>query len=467
MSRFLYRGVLAALAYVFLLDGYVRLSTGNADLTLLRDVVPSVLVLVGLAGLATTPHRIPRPPMVGFVCLFIGLVLVQIANPYAISPEEALAATRQHLEFVPLFFLGFAVMNTVDRLRGVALLIVIAGALNGVVGLAQANLTSEQLANWGPGYARLVTTQTTPAGEKRGARVYVTESGEERLRPPALGGDLGFGGVMGALALPLGLALALGAGRRSDQTLGLVTLPLSLAAVLTSQTRTAVLVAVVAVAAFLTIGAAGRRGGAIVARSVVASACAVLAFSFAFRGSLDLSRLSSIAPSRLLDTFTGERGGSVALLPDYVWQYPLGAGLGSVGPAAGARQASVHAGELSGENLFVFMVVELGVAGLLVVLAMFVAVLRCGVSASRDAPDRKTQLLLSALTAGLGACAVLSLGGAITAAPPTAPFFWLGVGTLARWTHVERPAAVAGLSRRGPALASAAATGRRVTAGAP
>jgi hypothetical protein len=247
------------------------------------------------------------------------------------------------------------------------------------------------------------------------------------LRPPALGATIGFGGVLGDCALPFALALALASRRRSDRVVSAVCLALILAAVLTSQTRAAVVGAVVVAFVFVVLISARRssRAAPAVLLAAVAGAGIVI-------GGVNLGRYSSIAPSKLVSTFGAERGGSISLIPTYAQKYPFGAGLGTAGPGVEAN-ASAHAGKLSGENAYTYLIIELGVPGLIVAIALFAKALHRGTRLVLSPLTAEASLYLASVTAAIAGAAVLSLSGGVTSAPPLSPYIWLGVGVIAAW----------------------------------
>lgn len=426
MNRVLYRGLLAGLAYVFMLDGFVRLSTGSSTLTLVRDLLPWGVALLGLAVLCVQHTRLERGPLFGLVAGFVAIAFVEVLNPDTVSVKLGLEALRQHLEFVPLFFIAFAVLRSEARLHGLALLLVIAAAANGVIGVIQSQLTLDQFASWGAGYRDLITTSSVP-GVVHNVRLSFDAVGHPSLRPPALGGDVGFGGVLGMCAVPFALALILAPRHRTHRWVGIVTLPLVAAAVTSSQTRAAVIGAVLAIVAFLWLSARDRTLVVPVLFAVALGMVAVLL------SGVNLSRYDSITPAQVAGTYGAERGGSLSLIPTYAARYPLGAGLGTAGPA-GTLHASVNAGKLSGENAVTFLTVELGLPGLLCVFALFAVALRRGALLARSRVLGSARLYLAALTSGLVGCSVLWLAGGVTAAPPLAPFIWVAFGVIAAWT---------------------------------
>ena len=441
INRFLYGGILLSLLYVFTLDGVVRLKTNSSNVTLLRDVLPWSLALIGVLYVLARPSPPSlKHPLFGLVALFVVITLVELWNPDTISVRTGFEALRPHLEFVPLFFLGYAVMRTEGRLRGLALVLIIAAAANGVVGLIQSGLSLGQLAAWGPGYHILVDGGVVN-GQLHNPAVYYTATGA-KLRPPALGSDVGFGGAIGVLALPFALALITGNRRRRDRLVGLICLPLIVAAIITSQTRSDVVAGVVVAVIFAVLLAARRRRGAAPLFLLTALGLGILLI-----GGVSLGRYSSITPTKLISTFGAERGGSFTLIPTYAVKYPLGAGLGTAGPGVSAN-SSVHGGKLSGENSFIYLIVELGLPGLLVVLALLAVSLRRATKLALSHLPRETLSYLIALASALYGCAVLTLSGPVTAAPPSSPFIWLAFGVIAAWWSARTSQATDRSSRR-------------------
>jgi O-antigen ligase len=119
-------------------------------------------------------------------------------------------------------------------------------------------------------------------------------------------------------------------------------------------------------------------------------------------------------------------------MPTYLTKYPLGAGIGSVGPATSAIGGSALGRALNGETEFTFLIVETGIPGLLVMLAFVAATLRAGFSL-RLVKDPGLQRCLMALTAVLIALTAAWFTEAVSADSPTSPFLWLAGGCLAYW----------------------------------
>jgi hypothetical protein len=127
-------------------------------------------------------------------------------------------------------------------------------------------------------------------------------------------------------------------------------------------------------------------------------------------------------------------------LTGYLGRFPLGAGLGSGGPAAGQLPAHDRSG-LDAENQFNFLVIELGIPGLLLLLSFNLRLLSLAARRIRAIDDGELRLLLAALTAPLFALLLGWTGGIATTGSAGAAYFWFAAGTLAYWVGGKRPEA--------------------------
>lgn len=418
-DRLAFVGLLVAFLYVMLLDGFVRLRTGGNSVTILRDVAPGALLVFLAAHVAVKRRRWPRVPMQTLVLLWAAVAAVQVANPDALGIGRAALALRPHLEFVTLFFVAAVTLTTRRRLETFLLVLAFGAAANGAVSMYQSTLTPEQLGTWGAGYNRLVT-QTA-------SRTFENSKGVQTLRPPALGGDTGFGGVLGMLALPGALAILI-SGRGLRRIFAGVTIPFAVLGVLTSQTRATVVTAAIAVLAFSLLVNIGRGGRMLVPLGFIAL-LAVLVGNELLSGNVDLERYSTITPTAVAGTFAKERGGALGVIPKYAGRYPFGAGIGSAGPGTTVH-ASANEGKVTGENEFAYLIVETGVPGLIVMLMLFGSTLRRGLRLIKRATGEMHMLLCAGVASLIGAWA-LWLAGPMTAGPPASPFFWAIAGCFA------------------------------------
>jgi O-Antigen ligase len=410
------------LLFLGLVDGALKLQANSELPTIARDLLLYALV-AGMAFRARGPLRLPA--LGGWVVAWTAVILVQLANPDNGTAVHSVASLRQHLEFVPLFFVGFAALRTHGSLQAFFGLLLAVAAINGAVGAYQSSLSPDELSDWGPGYSTLLSGEAPRAAEG--------PQGEQRVRPPGLGSDMGFAGILGATALPGGIALLLTLRRRpwlsALVVLGLVG---AIVGVLTSESRSAVITAVVIVLAMLGLIAVARQAK----RSIIGIclAVAVIGVAVVAVDSYDsdaFHRYKSIAPNQAISTVHESRAGTWASIPDYMEEIPLGAGIGSVGPAAGLWDTREV--EWNAESQFTFLIVEAGMPGLVIFLLFQAALARAVVSGLRRERDPRTAVLLAAVAAPLVGYAVNWLVGVNTTSTPNSAYLWLAAGLISYW----------------------------------
>lgn len=437
--------------YLGLADGFLKLGTGVQAATLVRDFLLYALVLGALARLTVRGGRVTLPPLSGWVIAWVLVVLVQIANPHNGSLLHSFASVRPHAEFVPLFFLGYLVLRSKARIRNFLLLLLLITAINGVVGLVQQNLTPDQLASWGPGYSRAIHGESSVS-----TRTFADEEGNERNRPFALGGDVGFGGTLGYLAVPAALALL---GLQLPPRLRIAVALMGAGVVLavaTSAARTNVIAAVVAALAFAGLTVTSRAGMRAVLGVAVGLLVAYAAISFLSSDSESgsFSRFDTISnPAKALSTAYEYRSGVISEVPDYITEIPFGAGIGSRGPA-GSFGGGGNSKGLNSESEPTYLLIEAGVPGLLVMLGFNLTLMILSVARIRRVADRETRVLLTAVAAPLFAIFATWFTGIATATSPGSPYLWVAAGTLSYWLVGEGRSAVAAPA---PALTKPAA----------
>lgn len=413
--------------YLGVADGYVKLRTGASSVTLVRDVLLYAVVAGILLRASVRTAELETPPLAGWVILIVALVLVQLANPGNASAGKALAGLRPHLEFVPLYFLAFWTVRDVRALRATLAILLGIGAINGVVTYAQSTLTPRQLAAWGPGYEERVLGQGRFAG---GGRAFYDRYGDTRVRPLGLGSDAGFAGQFGVLAVPAGLALLGIASRMRWRVLALVLLALTVVGVVTSQTRAGIVASVVAAVGFGALATVSRRwwtaGLGLVAGGLVAAVTVSLVTSGAPAGAFD--RYGTFTPNQVLRSTREERPTKV--IGEYLARYPLGAGIGKSGPAAGFGGSTTS---LNSETEFTYLTNEIGIPGLLAFLGFHLALVTLVVRRCRRVVDGETRIMLAALGAPLVAMLPLWFVTTTTANTPFSPFIWFTGGVLAFW----------------------------------
>ncbi len=429
-------GILAL--YLGLVDGYLKLSTGSSYATLARDALLYAIIAGAVARLAINRREITLPPLAGWVLAYALIVLVEVLNPGSYPIQHAIAAIRPHLEFVPLFFLGYAVMRDARRLRAMLVLLLICGAANGVVNAVQFNMDPEQLASWGPGYARFVHGGTV-GGDGVAGRTFAAADGTERVRPFGLGGDAGAGGLIAVLALPGAIALIASAWRRPKYAAAAIALSVGVVvAIATSQGRGVVVAGFVMVFAYALLSITSKRLVPTLAGIGVGALLVVVVLSAVGKdsGSVTFARYKSIAPTKLVSTTEENRGGAISVVPTYMSEFPLGHGLGSTGPAQSAGGGTKN--DLSGESEFSFLILDVGIPGLVLLVAFMLRLLLLALIRLRGIADPELRTLLAGVIAPLFGILALFVGGPATTSSPLAPYLWFTAGIMAYWLITAR-----------------------------
>lgn len=424
------RPLIIFMLYITLVDGYLKLKTGSAVIVVGRDVLLAAIA-AGMLTRAVIRRDMSIPPLTAAVVLYVAIVLVQIAHPDAVSLRHSIEGLRPHLEWVPLFFIAFAYLRTASRLRTLFMLLLVVTSINGVVALVQYQLTPQQLAGWGPGYRDRIYGANGIAGRT----AFNSRTGLTKVRPFALGSDTGFGGSLAVLAGPA--ALALFTARRRRATTGRLLAALSaggvLLALVTSQARITLVLAAVGLFAYAALGSLSRQRARLLAGLLVGAAMAWLALSL-ISARTDVSvfdRYDSIAPNRVVDTALNYKNDTFRVTRDYFSEIPFGAGLGNVGPGASGLPASSES--YNGESEFNFLLVELGIPGLIVVTGLLLGLLLLAFTRVPRVEDDDLRPLLAALAASLAATLFGFAGAPVTAGTPLGPFVWMSGGALAYW----------------------------------
>ncbi len=426
---------LAALGlYLGLFDGYLKLRSGSPTITLARDVLVAAIAAGALLRALSANKPLRIPPLGGFVLTFGALVVIGLFNPEGGPLSSGLAGLRQHLEFVPLFFLGYAFIREESQLKGLLFILVFCAAAGGVVSYVQSTLTPEQFANWGPGYRDRIF------GNGLIAPRLAYDGRLTSVRPFGLGSDIGAGAVAAALALPALLALLIAA--RGAARLMMVPLSIGIAlAIATSGTRAGLITVVVSLAAFGLIAATSRTGSRVIVALIVGTALVYGAFSYLGSDTSTARRAQTITPDKALSTFSRERGASVTTFGEYASSYPLGIGVGSVGPAASAVQRGTLAPQsFNTETQWNYLVLEVGLLGVGVFLLINFRLMLLSLTRIRRMDVTSTRLYLAAISAPLFGLLAAGFAGPTTASVPPAPYFWFVAGVLSYWLVTRVPA---------------------------
>jgi hypothetical protein len=424
-------GLVILMIYIGCVDGALRLHFGGGhSLTLARDALLGAVSVGALLRVIVKPERIRWPPLTGWVVAWIAVVAVQLFNPADGTVGHSVEALRQHLEWVPLFFFGWALMRGAPQLRVFLLLLLVIALANGIVALIQYIAGPDAVAGWGPGYDQAINGTAGISG-----RVFYGSDDTAHLRPFGLGSDTGFGGAVAVLAAPAALMLLSQTRSRASQIAAVALAGGVLLALVTSETRIAVVGAAAAIAAVLLLTATSRGAGIVAITAIVLGLVGWVVVGSVGRHADDqvFARYASISGGKVASTSIAYKAGTLALIPGYVSKFPLGDGLGSVGPASSTAGAPTDSARLSAESEFNFLLVEVGVPGTAVLLLFWSYLVFASSIRIRRIRDDDLRRLLAAVIAADAAVLFMWLGGPVSSSPPASPFFWFTAGILAYW----------------------------------
>ncbi len=449
------------LVYLGVFDGPVKLLSASSLASGVRDVLTLAVVLGMLMRLLSSRRRVTIPPLAWWVIAFVAFVLIEAANPKTISFLKALGGYRQQLEWVPFFFFGYTLMRSKQRFRKLYVLIGVIALLNGLAGTIESRMSLGQVAALGPGYRTLVY-----GGEGQDAttgRTFASE-GEAHLRPPALGSDAGFGGSVGALALPLLLALLVTGGPPRRKAFVLLLAGGAVLGVASSASRTATVIAVLSLILF---GVISTMSGVRISRALtgllaaVGLICVVAAVLVASSGSGILARQSHLANIQQ----TNEHGGAgkaeaLSEIPRYLIAEPFGFGLGISAAVSGfgGRAHTKFEGQrlAAGGSAYNLLMKEVGAPGVLLWLGLTINALVLAMAGLRRIGDIELRTLLAGLITSFLATTIEGLSGPTLAVTPGA-FLWFSIGVIAFWFGGGRAAAAS--NRTSAAVAPSRAVG--------
>ncbi len=422
--------------YLLMLDGPVKLLFPAHEET---AALPNVLIIAIGAGalmrIVVRREPVTMPPLSAWVLGFVGVVVLEAFNPHTQGILKIIAGFREELQWVPFFFFGYALMRSKRRLRQLFLIVGVAALANGLVSAYQTKLTPAGLAAWGPGYHQLIYPNHGTA------RIYTTDEGEARVRPPALGSDEGFSGGVGQIALPFALALlATATSPRRRWTAMLLCLGATIA-IITGLGRGQLIGGTVSALSFGGLAVIGGRQvsqraiGAMLAVALLAIPSVVL-LTVVLRHET-FSRYGSLAGTSKLSEAPSYKNGARSLILKELKANPFGVGLGTSGPTLGLGGKSTYVQQqyrgISDETQYNILANEVGVPGVLLWLAMSLYMILLFVRGMRDTRDTDLALYFAGVFAPFIGLFVGGSSGALNSSAAAGPYFWFAIGVAAYW----------------------------------
>jgi MFS family permease len=415
--------------YLGCINGPIKLvAAGGAVTAAVQDVLVFTVFIAVLLRRAREKKPLSLPPLAGWVLTFVVIVLLEVFNPRTQGLLKIGAGLRQQLQWVPFFLFGYLLVRSKFRFRAMFLILGVVASLNGLTSTYQTQLSPQQLAKWGPGYASKV--------EGKASRTYNSE-GVSHVRPPGLGQEAGTGAGFGLIAVAGTFALIMVAKRR--RLLWMLLALGSLAAIATGLGRIQVVGGVISLVAFALLSlSAGRR----IVRLLVAFAGLLVivitigALFVSALGSGVFKRYENISPEKVSSTSTSYKQTEITSIPSHLKAAPFGFGLGTTGAAGGFGgkvQEEFEGHDVNAETQYNFLANELGIPGLVVWTALILTIVAMAVRRIRRIRDQELQMYLAAAFSPIIALLAMSYDGPVSSSEAAAPYFWFAIGMAAYW----------------------------------
>ena len=361
-----------------------------------------------------------RPPLSLLLAGYLGIVGLEVLNPYLKSYVAGLAGIRASYMYAVLYFIAYRVFGAeapVRRMAGVLGLLSVVTALGAMV---ESTLGLE----W-------VNEQQVQVMIKA---TYWGTSGNWVIRPSSIGNGPGSAAMMEFIGAALLLGLAAGERRVPLRALLLGGAALAFGGIILSAVRIIWLMAMLAVAIFVLL--LGRRmivWG--VTLGVLVGAGILLGVYFS-SGEI-VARFQTLETP--VETVRVERFGAFQVLPQVISDYPYGAGVGWNVPRMDLLE-SFYPDEMilyfGIHNYLCILALEVGAAGLFLFLTFSAIVLAKGLRAVRRERNAGQRVLLASFYSVFAAISLsFFVGGAIIGWP--GEYYWIFAGIIVRFAQAN------------------------------
>lgn len=389
------------IVFMGVFEGYLKLNTSGSAYYVIYAARNVLTIALGLNVLFKARMRkleeigidFSWPPFSLLIGFYLLWCLINIFHPDGINLMNSIAGVRPHIEFVPLYFLGFLVCKKDPKwYTHLLITFVIIGVLNAVAAIHQYKLGPEALSQvWGPGYEKLVgdlngnIQDPATVRDKIGfnARVYYDSNYNLILRPPGLGSDHSFPAMVAQISMFAVLVLLFYYLKMKNYWMvGFLALSalLLFAGIIVSASRSYLLLTIVGLAIGLLFYMREIFSGQklkIVVLLIIAGA--IWGGNYALKSYISESvydRFQNVStPGKLYERLEEEKFSNWDYTRYYLFENPLGRGLGKVGPGAAFFATSVEDAMFlgNGETEVNFVLSELGIVGLFLLYIPIIA----------------------------------------------------------------------------------------------
>jgi hypothetical protein len=273
----------------------------------------------------------PRSQMQLWVTAIMALLAVMLFHPETSTLLAGLAHMAVYFAVLAPLFWAPEFVRSPEQLARILWILLLCSGANAVIGVLQVY----DPARWLPAeFSRIVTGGVTGLG----AVTYTGAQGQRIVRPPGLFDTPGAVCGPAIFASLLGLVFAVSAIPMWKRALSLGIAGAGMAAIYLSQVRVSLVAAVVMMVVYSLVAMRQGRVARASQFSLLATGAVVLSLSLAVTlgGATITERVNSLFASDPFTVYQGARGTLLTYtFSELLFQYPLGAGLGRWGMAAG------------------------------------------------------------------------------------------------------------------------------------
>jgi hypothetical protein len=273
----------------------------------------------------------PRSAMQPWVAAIMALLGVMLFHPETSSLVGGLAHLAVYFAVLAPLFWAPEFVKTPEQIARILWILLLCSGANAVVGVLQVY----DPGRWLPAeFSRIVTSSETGLG----AVTFIGAQGQRVVRPPGLFDTPGAVAGPAMFAALLGLVFAVSAIPVWKRALSLAIAGAGLAAIYLSQVRVSLVSTVVMMVTYFLVSMRQGRAARASQFGILAGGVVVLSLSaaVALGGAAITDRVNSLFASDPFSVYQGARGSQLTFtFFELLFQYPLGAGLGRWGMAAG------------------------------------------------------------------------------------------------------------------------------------
>jgi hypothetical protein len=273
----------------------------------------------------------PRSQMQGWVAAVMALLAVMLFHPETSSLMAGIAHMAVYFAVMAPLFWAPEFVKTPEQIARLLWILLLCSGANAVVGVLQVY----DPGRWLPAEFSRVVTATE---EGMGAVTYIGAQGQRIVRPPGLFDTPGAVAGPAMFAALLGLVFAVSAIPAWKRAVSLAIAGAGLAAIYLSQVRVSLVATVVMMGVYVFASLRQGRAARATQFGILAGAIVVVSLTgaVALGGAAITDRVNSLFASDPISVYQVARGTQLSFtFFDLLFQYPLGAGLGRWGMAAG------------------------------------------------------------------------------------------------------------------------------------